>query len=100
MMNYAIAGGTFMGSAQHSQLSNIVENVKKAIKKIIDVLNQRGEPGKDYGDHTIHSLVNMKFQVMAWLDRQSELLYLGKTRKELLEKELGLSIMIRMGTKE
>ncbi|ELV7529374.1 protease FtsH-inhibitory lysogeny factor CIII [Edwardsiella ictaluri] len=44
MMNYAIAGGTFMGFAQHSQLSNIVENVKRAIKKLVDILNQKGDP--------------------------------------------------------
>ncbi|BEH73355.1 protease FtsH-inhibitory lysogeny factor CIII [Edwardsiella tarda] len=44
MMNYAIAGGTFMGSAQNSQLSNIVESVKKAIKKLVDILNQKGNP--------------------------------------------------------
>ncbi|BAP28923.1 putative CIII protein [Edwardsiella phage GF-2] len=44
MMNYAIAGGTFMGFAQQSQLSNIVDNVKKAIKKLVDILNKKGDP--------------------------------------------------------
>ncbi|MFV4845189.1 protease FtsH-inhibitory lysogeny factor CIII [Edwardsiella tarda] len=44
MMNYAIAGGTFMGSAQRPHLSDIIENAKKAIKKLIDILNQPGDP--------------------------------------------------------
>lgn len=40
MMNYAIAGGTFMGFAPESQLSAIVERIKQAIKNTIRIINQ------------------------------------------------------------
>ncbi|KAB7698931.1 MAG: protease FtsH-inhibitory lysogeny factor CIII [Plesiomonas shigelloides] len=40
MMNYAIAGGTFMGFAPESQLSAIVERIKQAIKNTTRVIKQ------------------------------------------------------------
>lgn len=46
MMNYAIAGGTFMGVAhtEQSLLDKTCEYLKSAVKRLWRILNQKGQP--------------------------------------------------------
>ncbi|WP_392738433.1 protease FtsH-inhibitory lysogeny factor CIII [Serratia ureilytica] len=46
MMNYAIAGGTFMGvvHSEPSFLDRSIEYLKSAVKRLWRILNQKGHP--------------------------------------------------------